>query len=298
MNPSSPRRLVTHNGSAHADEVVATALVLALDDRVERIERKPEPGGDELADPECYVLDFGRRHEPAYRNFDHHQFGADEPPRCTITLILEHAGLLAQARTFWPGLPRAELYDVRGPDAVARAYGLPGGNVVEVFQSPVEEAVRSAFSQVHVLRRGDALFAALALIGKSLVEDLQACASTLVWLRAQAATRSLVPGVKVLWFTERPEAGPEVYNHAFEVFRAGLEPEVRLVVVPDSRGEGWQMRRLSGWDGADFRRLAGSDRLRFIHVSGFLATTHTREPREQVEDLIRGALVVAGDGRP
>jgi len=298
MTQPLPRRLVTHNGSAHADEVVATALVLALDHRVERIERKPEPNAAELVDPDCYVLDFGRRHEPALLNFDHHQFAPDEAPRCTITLILEHAGLLEQARTFWPSLPRVELYDVRGPDAVALAYGLSGGNAVEHFQSPVEEAVRSAFSQVQELNRGDALFTALALIGQSLVEDLRAGVATLAWLREHAMVRPLAPGVNLLWFEDRPSAGPEVYNHAFDVFRAGLEAEVRLVVVPDSRGAGWQMRRLSGWDGADFRRVAGSPLLKFIHVSGFLATTYSREPRERVEALIREALVDRPGGSP
>lgn len=281
------RRLVTHSGSAHADEVMATALVLALDPAVRRIERKPAPSAAELDDPACYVLDIGRAHTPARLNFDHHQFDPAEPPRCTITLILDHGGLLPLARRFWPWLSRVELFDVRGPDAVAADLNLPQGLAPDILQSPLEEALRSAFSLATTLGPGEPLFSALQLIGRQLVDDLRACESTLAWLEQHIEATEEAGGVKVLWIAERTPAGPEVYYRALDVFRRLHHPDVRIILSPDSRGPGWQLKRLPGWYGADFRRLPASADLKFIHNSGFLAVTREREPRERLVEMIR-----------
>src|SRR3989338_8760601 len=82
--------IITHSGSAHFDEVTAVSLILAVHaDTVFRIERR-EPTPAELDNPEVWVVDTGKRHEPEKRDFDHHQ-SLDCP--AAFVLVAEYLGL-------------------------------------------------------------------------------------------------------------------------------------------------------------------------------------------------------------
>ena len=65
--------IITHPGTAHFDDFFAISLVLAINnDVIYTIERR-HPTEEELANPEIWVIDVGKKLEPDLKNFDHHQ---------------------------------------------------------------------------------------------------------------------------------------------------------------------------------------------------------------------------------
>lgn len=79
-------KIVTHEGTFHADEISGVALLLRLFPGVP-VERTYTPSEADFSDPSVIVLDIGRRYEPLQSNFDHHQ--SPELPAANM-LILRH----------------------------------------------------------------------------------------------------------------------------------------------------------------------------------------------------------------
>lgn len=78
--------VITHSSFFHADEVLAIAL-LSIFYPIRSITRKLDISESEFADPNTWVLDIGRRHDPGLHNFDHHQ---DLGLPATNMLVLEY----------------------------------------------------------------------------------------------------------------------------------------------------------------------------------------------------------------
>ena len=83
---ASYKKIVTHAGQFHADEVLTIAFLRLLGCSAP-IERTYAPIADDFADPLVVVLDVGQRYEPQLGNFDHHQDGNLE---ATNVLVLTH----------------------------------------------------------------------------------------------------------------------------------------------------------------------------------------------------------------
>lgn len=83
---STIKKIVTHAGTFHADEVSAVALLLYLFPNT-LVERTYTPSEEDFADPEVVVIDIGRRFEPELLNFDHHQ---DTELPASNMLVLDH----------------------------------------------------------------------------------------------------------------------------------------------------------------------------------------------------------------
>ena len=81
------RRIVTHGGLPHTDDIMACAIAYALgvphDATIER--RNPKPG--ELDALTVLVLDVGGVHDPARLDFDHHQRPRTAEPKCAFKLL-------------------------------------------------------------------------------------------------------------------------------------------------------------------------------------------------------------------
>lgn len=85
------KKIVTHAGTFHADEICAIALINTIFESP-TIERTFTPSEEDLQNPEVFVLDIGRRYEPKLNNYDHHQ---DAELPATNKLIFER---------FFPGM--------------------------------------------------------------------------------------------------------------------------------------------------------------------------------------------------
>ena len=97
------RRIVTHGGLPHMDDIMACAIAYALgvphDAVIER--RNPKPG--ELESMTVLVLDVGGVHDPEHLDFDHHQRSREEEPKCAFKLFSEWLGVDEELCRFFKG---------------------------------------------------------------------------------------------------------------------------------------------------------------------------------------------------
>lgn len=80
------KKIVTHAGTFHADELCALALLHTMFPDAP-VERTYTPSEDDFNDVGVIVLDIGRRYEPELNNFDHHH---DAELPATNMLVLRH----------------------------------------------------------------------------------------------------------------------------------------------------------------------------------------------------------------
>ena len=278
--------IVTHPGSAHRDEFMACCLAIAAG-KCGRIERRDSTDED-LNDPNVIVLDQGSRHEPALLNFDHHQFGRDADPACSITLILPYLGIdVEKARSIWGWLEFSELLDSKGPFATAEKLGsTPDALFAGV--SPVETTVLRWFEEVVWMEDDCApLYALMHRIGKEKLDylavvverherlDREAIVYRGGYLPRQGSWESGcdLPSrelpVDVIDATciprdENPVMGLEAW--------VGTRVEQTVVTITqDDRGEGLCLFRRNDDPRIDFSMLEGEGGVVFAHKGGFVA---------------------------
>jgi hypothetical protein len=89
-------RIITHDGSFHADEVMAIALIFEhLGERP--VSRTRQISDAEFEDPALWVIDVGRRFDPASACFDHHQDASLAASCCLMADHLRQAGIMTPA---------------------------------------------------------------------------------------------------------------------------------------------------------------------------------------------------------
>lgn len=79
------KKIITHAGTFHADELCAIATIRRMYPGIP-VERTYTPSESDFSDPEIFVLDIGRRYEPSYGNYDHHH-DAGSPATNVLVLI-------------------------------------------------------------------------------------------------------------------------------------------------------------------------------------------------------------------
>lgn len=296
------RRIVTHAGSAHADEVVSSALLLAYDDSISSITRVNQASTTELDDPAIYVLDIGRQHDPGLLNFDHHHFDPDAPPRCTLSLVIDHLGLIGAARRCWPWLEAFERWDTGGPVAVENHFKIPGlALTLPLLPAPLEQTIIDIFSAQKRLMPDDIIFQMLRTLGSKLLTELQQLPDLINWYGQHAVTRARIPpGIQaVKWealsvlpewideiaLTKWPDVPRALARKAFQLFLREKAPAARLTITPDERGSGFVLTSASNAEPIDFRVLAGDPEITYIHATGFMAVTRSMD-----DDVVKKLL--------
>ena len=229
--------IVTHPGGAHKDEFLACAVLLSKDSLP--IYRR-EPTEVDLADETIAVLDVGGEHDPERSNFDHHQFPRDMDPTCALSLVLQHLGLYEDAREFCSWLEVAERFDCQGPNDTAEWLGIDR-EIMGKLNSPLDVTLLQSFSKQPEHHPGEPIWEVMRMIGTELVEYLTSLRSRLDYLAL------------------------------------GLEEEVLALVYPDSRGNGYGMRRFNDDQRLDFSLLEEEEDVHFAHARGFIAKTSSTE---------------------
>ena len=272
------KSIVTHPGGAHKDEFLACAVLLSKDSLP--IYRR-EPTEADLVDETIAVLDVGGEHDPKRSNFDHHQFPRDMDPTCALSLVLQHLGLYEDAREFCSWLEVAEWFDCRGPNDTAEWLGVDRETIGQL-NSPLDITLLQGFAKQTEHLPGEPLWEVMRMIGTELVGYLTSLRSRLdfvaqyceIWLMVQGSSEW-----KVLFmpYTESP---PEEASGAlgWHVKALGLEEEILALVYPDSRGEGYGMRRFNDDQRLDFSLLQNEADIRFAHARGFIAKTSSTDP--------------------
>ena len=67
------RRIVTHGGLPHMDDIMACAIAYALGVQHDAVIERRNPKPEELESPAVLVMDVGFVHDPMRLDFDHHQ---------------------------------------------------------------------------------------------------------------------------------------------------------------------------------------------------------------------------------
>ncbi|MGC4015049.1 MAG: MYG1 family protein [Luteolibacter sp.] len=278
--------ILTHPGGSHKDELLACSLLVAV--HGVPIERR-EPAQADLDDVTIAVVDVGGEHDPARNNFDHHQFPADHPPACALTLVLQHLGVYEDARKFCDWLEPAEWFDTRGPVSTAKWLGVERDTLAKL-NSPVDVTVLRRFAKARRLEPGDPIWELLRFIGEDLLEYLKSLRARLDFI-AQHAELWEVDGTEVLFLprtepmSEEPSAGLGRYLESI-----GKSASVSGLVYPDRRGSGYGLSRHNDSPLFDFTRIQEEHDVHFAHARGFVAKTSAAE-QTRLRELLASARV-------
>jgi len=284
------KKIVTHGGGAHRDELIAIAVSLTKIEGNPAVVRR-DPTLDELEDPEVLVVDVGARLEPERNNYDHHQ---NKDSQAAFWLILKHflGWDMDVAEAIYPWIKFSSMLDVRGPFQTAKAYGISMDTMTAASMSPLDGALVEMFST----DENGQMVALLRRIGSKIVSGYQATIERLERLRKEAQRVDISPKIYGLCHLigEKPSL-------AMDLFRKRNFPEAAFSVVPDDRGAGFTLYRFDDNPALALNKLAGLPGVIFAHKGGFIAKTGTplptpaeiqagtRELRE-ILDIVRKAL--------
>lgn len=280
--------ILTHPGSAHKDEFIACALLLAV--RPAPISRR-EPTEADLADPAVAVVDVGHGHEPALNNYDHHQLPRDHAPLCSISLILQALDLYADAREFCDWLEPAEWFDARGPNDTARRLGVDR-DIVNKLHSPIDGALLRRFAKTARLEPGDPLWEIMRMVGEDLLSYLRDLRARLDFIGAHARLWTLEGDGAEILFLPRTEPLPDDPSAGVDrhIVASGLAGRVIGVITPDRRSAGYGLTRFRDHPRLDFTRVAKEPDVHFAHAGGFVAKTTATDPA-RLRALVSLALI-------
>ena len=290
-------KVATHDGTFHADDVFAVAVLRLIDPTLEITRTRDR----ELMAACDARVDVGLRSDPATGDFDHHQKGgAGERPNgiayASFGLVWRHHG---PALSGGDECVAAEVDErlVQGIDALDTGLTLTRSTVGDIRPMTVSDMVgglNPAWDEDAGPAEQDARFARAVELAAGIVERQVAAASARSRahrLVREAMTRSEDPRVieldrKMPWFE------PVVTG----------APEALYVIYPKSDGWGLQAvpRELgsfanrkdlpaawAGLDGGDLAAVTGVPDAIFCHAKRFMAAA---ESRAGVQELVRQAV--------
>jgi len=282
--------IITHPGSAHKDEFLACAVLLSQQ-RVPIIRR--EPTESDLKDPKIAVVDVGGEHLQKHNNFDHHQFPRSEAPTCALSLVLKHLDIYENAREFCPWLETTELFDCRGPNTTAQFLGIDR-EILGKLNSPIDITILRRFASKEKHLPGEPIWEVMRMIGKDLVDYIRSYRERADFVKEHAEVWSLeTEGThfKALFLPRTnplpDEASAGMNNH---VVSLGLEEEILALIYPDTRGDGYGLRRFKDARQLDFRKIEREDDVHFAHMHGFIAKTSSTDC-DRLKHLVSYAFV-------
>ena len=268
------RRIVTHGGLPHMDDIMACAIAyasgVAHDAVIER--RNPKPG--ELESMTVLVLDVGGVHDPVHLDFDHHQRSREEEPKCAFKLFSEWLGVDEEFSMLFPWYATWNLLDVAGPNATAAALGTTWERLEGLVANPLADFVIRRFADDPSFRQKIVLTLSNAIgltrrLWKSISEKVVALE---------------VCGLPAGDFTA---CATEEISRCSDTWIRLNRPA--LIISKDNRGEGLTILRCNDDPRLDFSRCAGKPYAVFCHPGGFLVKTRSRGDDPNV--VVRDALV-------
>jgi hypothetical protein len=280
-------QIITHPGGAHKDEFLACAVLLT--EYPVSIERR-DPKAEDLANASTAVLDIGHLHEPDKNNFDHHQFPREQTPTCSLSLVLQAMGLYEDARLFCDWLEVAEWLDCRGAGGTAEWMGVER-DVVSKLNSPIDVTMLRRFSGESMLEPGDTIWELIRMIGEDLLKYIRSMRSRIDGLDEIVQIRE-IEGVGKIVVIERADDLPQdpIRGLHHYLLQNNLTESIVGMAYPDSRGEGYGIKRYDDHPSLDFTRIEEETDVHFAHKSGFLAKTSANDIK-RLDELFQKAVV-------
>ncbi len=264
--------IITHPGSSHFDEVTAISLILAMHPATEfKIERR-EPAPEELDDPEVWVVDTGKRHQPEKHNFDHHQ---DMGCSASFVLVAEYFGLL-ETMCILPWWHFKDEVDRFGPVKSSAKYHA-GDDLVN--RNPMEIWLTSRFAA-----EPEACLYLLTSYGTQIIRDARMLKKQIDFWKT--SKRLVIAGVPTM-------LGETIESAGLEEFRRLDKNPPDIVISLARRDGGWRLFRYEGAP-VDFSLLADRPEIAFAHKSGFMAATKERLGIDELVALVSKAVTKVG----
>lgn len=278
--------IVTHPGSAHKDDFLSACVLLSILGQAEIYRREAVPA--DLADIDTYVVDVGMEHNPQKHNFDHHQNPALP---CAFHLVMQHLGHHETALQMFDWYSHMSMMDVNGPHRTAESLGIDT-SVLFAASSPIDGFILARFSRLAFINQEHMLYGLMKEMGRDLIRMMQQKKNRLERLKTESEIVS-VKQAKAIFSTiaDNPKLSMDRYLRFLD------DPRIAISITPSVRGPGWELLRLADNKLVDFRALAGSPAVRFIHANGFIAKTCSLLPREDVIALAARAVADAASDR-
>lgn len=272
------RSVGTHDGTFHADEVTACALLLVFDlvDR-DKIQRSRDPN---ILDACEYVCDVGGIYDPSVRRFDHHQseYTGDLSSAGMICLYLKEQGIIDGAT--YDFLNRSLIL---GVDAHDNGKVTPQIGVC-TFSQVVSNFVPTLYDAPKEVQTA-AFFEALDFVTGYLRRLLERFRYILACREKVAA--SMAKKEKCLFFEEAMpwmdcffEMGGEKHPAVFVVMPSGGHWKLRG--IPPTLEERMKVRvplplEWAGLLADDLKRVSGIPGAIFCHKGRFISVWETKE---------------------
>ena len=280
------KTIITHPGGAHKDDFLACSVLLSK--HPVSIFRR-DPTEQELEDPEVAVVDIGHQHDPELNNFDHHQLPRDHEPTCALSLVLQKFEIYEDTKEFCSWLETTEWFDCRGPHDTAEWLGVDREAMAKL-NSPLDVTMFQAFAKQKEHHPGEPVWEVMKMMGTDLVQYVTGLRGRINQVAKIEEFWDLGQGEDMMKVAFVPRTEPEVEEAsgglAWRIKELGLEEEVVAMVYPDSRGEGYGMRRYDDNLALDFSQLSEQPDVHFTHNRGFIAKTSTTEVSRLKELLL------------
>ena len=274
-------KIITHAGIAHADEVLAIAVLMAaLECRNAVIERRP-PSDNELAQTNCAVVDVGGDHDEELMNFDHHQsYGGGE---CAFSLVMNWL-----ARKF-PGLQAwrqalkwstaLDIWDTKGPTAFAESLQVDSRVVFQSQFAPFGQLIPQMFSKDPNSQWTKEL---LFRMGRQLLHQVESYGASIAAMEGKFNTRT-VKGLLVTEIDAEVDGGS---ISPINEWIAERYPAAAVSITRNPRGGISLLRRLDH-PRVDFTLAEGLPGVMFTHKRGFLAVV---EDHQYVDNVLQACI--------
>jgi hypothetical protein len=280
------KTIITHPGGAHKDDFLACSVLLS--NHPVSIFRR-DPTEQELEDPEVAVVDIGHQHDPKLNNFDHHQLPRDHEPTCALSLVLQKFEIYEDTKEFCSWLETTEWFDCRGPHDTAEWLGVDREAMAKL-NSPLDVTMFQAFAKQKEHHPGEPVWEVMKMMGTDLVQYVTGLRGRINQVAKIEEFWDLGQGEDMIKVAFVPRTEPEVEEAsgglAWRIKELGLEEEVVAMVYPDSRGEGYGMRRYNDSPVVDFSKLSEEPEVHFTHNRGFIAKTSCTEISRLQEMLL------------
>lgn len=280
------KTIITHPGGAHKDDFLACSVLLST--HSVSIFRR-DPTEQELEDPEVAVVDIGHQHDPKLNNFDHHQLPRDHEPTCALSLVLQKFEIYEDTKEFCSWLETTEWFDCRGPHDTAEWLGVDREAMAKL-NSPLDVTMFQAFAKQKEHHPGEPVWEVMKMMGTDLVQYVTGLRGRINQVAKIEEFWDLGQGEDMIKVAFVPRTEPEVEEAsgglAWRIKELGLEEEVVAMVYPDSRGEGYGMRRYNDSPVVDFSKLSEEPEVHFTHNRGFIAKTSCTEISRLQEMLL------------
>ena len=280
------KTIITHPGGAHKDDFLACSVLLS--NHPVSIFRH-DPTEQELEDPEVAVVDIGHQHDPKLNNFDHHQLPRDHEPTCALSLVLQKFEIYEDTKEFCSWLETTEWFDCRGPHDTAEWLGVDREAMAKL-NSPLDVTMFQAFARQKEHHPGEPVWEVMKMMGTDLVQYVTGLRGRINQVAKIEEFWDLGQGEDMIKVAFVPRTVPEVEEAsgglAWRIKELGLEEKVVAMVYPDSRGEGYGMRRYNDSPVVDFSKISVEPEVHFTHNRGFIAKTSCTEVSRLKEMLL------------